>query len=131
MKLKINKIIIHCSDTPNGRDHDAADIHRWHQQRGWSGIGYHYVIKLNGDVENGRPDYWQGAHAQAHNNNSLGVCLIGRDEFTHNQHQGLHILLESLLIDYPDAKVIGHNEVSSKTCPNFNVQNWLVEHGFN
>ena len=126
---KMKKIIIHCSDTPTGRDHNAEDIHRWHLERGWSGIGYHYVIKINGAIEAGRPHYWQGSHAYGHNKNTIGICLIGRDTFTADQMSSLEGLVRSLRDEYPKANVIGHNEVSKKQCPNFNVQDWVRKVG--
>ncbi len=125
----INKIVIHCSASPNGREDTAEDIHRWHKEKGWDGIGYHYVIERKGKLVNGRPEYWQGAHASGHNENSLGICLIGTDEFTIEQWSILDNLLRKLSIKYPLAKVFGHNEISNKTCPGFNVQKWLVKVG--
>ena len=123
----IDKIIIHCSDTPNGRDNNAEDIHRYHLEKGWSGIGYNHVIRIDGSIENGRPHYWIGSHARGHNATSLGICLIGTDSFSNHQWYALEKLILELKQQYPDAKVIGHNEVSSKTCPGFNVQDWLNE----
>ena len=123
----INKIVIHCSATPNGRPTSAADIHNWHKQKGWSGIGYHYVIGVKGKLDQGRPEYWQGAHAKGHNYKSLGVCIIGTDIYSKEQWSTLENLVRELLIKYPDAEVIGHNEVSDKTCPGFDVQWWIKE----
>ncbi|MDD7726846.1 MAG: N-acetylmuramoyl-L-alanine amidase, partial [Bacteroidales bacterium] len=74
---KINEIIIHCSDTPAGEDFSAADIDRWHKERGWSCIGYHYVVRLDGTIEKGRDLSRAGAHCAGHNANSIGVCYIG------------------------------------------------------
>lgn len=125
----INKIVIHCSDSPNDREDTAEDIHRWHKERGWDGIGYHYVIERKGKLVNGRPEYWQGAHASGHNKNSLGICLIGTDKFTIEQWSILENLVRKLLIKYPSSKIIGHNEISDKTCPGFDVQKWLVKIG--
>tara|TARA_R110002111_G_scaffold157300_1_gene223894 strand:+ start:3536 stop:3922 length:387 start_codon:yes stop_codon:yes gene_type:complete len=125
----INKIVIHCSASPNGREDTAEDIHRWHKEKGWDGIGYHYVIERKGKLVNGRPEYWQGAHASGHNKNSLGICLIGTDKFTIEQWSILENLVRKLLIKYPQSKIIGHNEVSDKTCPGFDVQKWLVKVG--
>ena len=125
----INKIVIHCSDSPNDREDTAEDIHRWHKERGWDGIGYHHVIERKGKLVNGRPEYWQGAHASGHNKNSLGVCLIGTDKFTIEQWSILENLVRKLLIKYPQSKIIGHNEISDKTCPGFDVQKWLVKIG--
>lgn len=73
----INQIIIHCSATPEGRDYTAADIDRWHRQRGFHGIGYHYVIRLDGTIEHGRPVEQIGAHCKGHNATTIGVCYIG------------------------------------------------------
>ncbi len=123
----MENIIIHCSASPNGRDDRASDIHRWHKERGFDGIGYHYVICVDGSVESGRPEYWTGAHASGHNKGTIGVCLIGTDSFSNKQFDSLEILVKLLLHKYPAAKVIGHNEISTKTCPGFNVQDWLKE----
>ena len=68
--MKIEKIFIHCTATIEGQDLDAKDIDRWHRQKGWNGIGYHYVVKLNGTVEKGRPDNVMGAHVKGYNRNS-------------------------------------------------------------
>ena len=125
--MLIREIIIHCSDTPNGREHTAEDIHRWHKEKGWDGIGYHYVIRLDGTVDRGRPEYWTGAHASGHNSGSIGICLIGRDDYTDEQWDALGAMVEIIKNDYPHAKVIGHNEISNKDCPGFNVQRWLID----
>ena len=124
---EITEIIIHCSDSPNGKDIRASDIHDWHLKRNWSGIGYHHIVCVDGEIENGRPHYWVGAHAKGHNLSSIGVCLIGRDVFSGEQMYTLGILVRYLMRDYPNAKVLGHNEVSNKTCPNFDVQKWYNE----
>ena len=127
---RINLIVIHCADTPNGRADTAEDIHRWHLDRGWSGIGYHYVIGIDGTVQNGRPEYWQGAHVAGHNANSIGVCLIGRDLFTNEQTAALQDLLAVLRDDYPEASIRGHYELDpGKTCPNIDVPAWLDARG--
>ena len=127
-RQNMKEIIIHCSDTPNGRDTSAEDIHRWHQERRpkpFDGIGYHYVIRIDGIIENGRPDYWQGAHAPGHNTNSIGICMIGRDEYNKDQWDLLESLIRQKMLEYPGVKVLGHNEISLKRCPGFNVQWWL------
>jgi len=123
--MKINKIVIHCSDTPNGRPDTAEDIHRWHLERGWDGIGYHYVIGVDGKIENGRPDYWMGSHVVWHNYGSLGVCLIGKNDFTEDQYRSLEFLIVGLMGKYANAEVVGHYELDpKKTCPNFDVKAW-------
>lgn len=73
----INEIIIHCSDTKEGLDFNANDIDRWHKQKGWKRIGYHYVILLNGTIEQGRELEAVGAHTKGHNAHSIGICYIG------------------------------------------------------
>ena len=128
----INKIIVHCADTPNGREHGVDDIRRWHiKERGMRDVGYHAVIKINGEIELGRDsilsgkDFVQGAHVAGHNKNSIGICLIGRDEFTKDQMLALEGLVATLKSSYPDAEVLGHVDLDSgKTCPNFDVKKW-------
>jgi len=121
----MKEIIIHCSATPNGRHTTAEDIHRWHKGQGWDGIGYHYVIRTDNKLDVGRPEYWTGAHAKGHNKDSIGICMIGTDVYNSDQWKILTNLILELLFKYPDVKVIGHNEVSNKTCPGFDVQWWL------
>lgn len=127
---KIDKIILHSTATPEGREHDAADIKRWHQNRGWSTIGYHYVVKLDGTIEEGRSVHDVGAHAKGHNRTSIGVVYVGgcdddmspKDTRTTEQCMALANLLEALLDLYPNATLHGHNEFAQKACPSFNVQ---------
>ena len=121
-------IVVHCSDSPHGRGDDAETIHRWHTHKGWSGIGYHYVILEDGVVEKGRPEYWQGAHVRGHNEGSIGICLIGVDEFTEAQCSALWELVTELTERYPHAEVLGHRDLDPhKTCPNFNVRKWWAK----
>lgn len=118
-------LVVHCSDSPNTMDIGAEEIHEWHKERGFDGIGYHYVVRRSGEVEEGRPHYWQGAHVRGYNNESLGVCLIGKDEFTMKQMYALEMLLYQLKVLYPNSKVIGHRDLDNKkTCPNFDVKDW-------
>lgn len=126
----IKYLVVHCSDTPDVRNHNAADIHQWHLERDWSGIGYHAVIDRFGNVEMGRPTYWQGAHVKGHNHHSLGVCLIGQEVYTPIQYQALMTLLSQWQSQHPEAVIVGHNDLTPhKTCPNFNVQQWAAENG--
>ena len=78
----IKLLVVHCSDTEDNKSLTAIDLHRIHLNFGWDGIGYHKIINRSGKVENGRPEYWIGAHVKGKNNISLGVCLIGRHKFT-------------------------------------------------
>jgi N-acetyl-anhydromuramyl-L-alanine amidase AmpD len=126
--MDIQFIVVHCSDTPNGRYHTAEDIHRWHLERGWDGIGYHSVIRTDGLVDQGRPHYWIGSHTAKYNGIAIGVCLIGRDEFSDEQWRSLEGLMLSLTNEFPNAKVVGHRDLNShKTCPNFDVKKWWAE----
>lgn len=126
----IKEIIIHCADTPEGRDDRAEDIRRWHKAQGWSDIGYHYVIDLDGTIEAGRDIETAGAHAQGHNANSIGICYIGgadeqmkpKDTRTDAQKKSLLLLLKYLRQRYPKAQIIGHRDVSTKSCPSFDAK---------
>ncbi len=126
----INKIIVHCSDTPEGRDDRAADIRRWHKARGFNDIGYHYVIDIDGTVESGRQVDTVGAHCSGHNADSIGVCYVGgadrnmkqKDTRTEEQKTALRLLLKYLVKKYPGAKVYGHRDFSAKPCPCFDAK---------
>jgi len=127
---RIEYIIVHATATPEGREHDAADIDRWHRARGWSQIGYNYVVKLNGQVEFGSPVELIPAHAVGYNKNSIAVVYVGgtdldgkpKDTRTPQQKEAMLQLLEALKEEYPTAMIIGHNDVSSKACPCFNAK---------
>ena len=129
---KINKIIIHCTATPEGREHDVADIRRWHLKRGFNDIGYHYLIHIDGTVEEGRPLNKQGAHCSGENKGSIGLCYVGgmskdmkkaKDTRTQAQKDSLIKLMHELIYKYnKDMTIHGHNEYSNKACPSFNVQ---------
>ena len=122
-------IIVHCSDTISPEVDNAADIHKMHLGFGWDGIGYHKVIKRDGLVENGRPEYWIGAHAYGYNDKSLGVCLIGKKQFTKKQFKSLYLILKNWKLKHPRARIIGHKDTQNtdKSCPNFDVIKWCAE----
>lgn len=127
---RIDKIILHCSATPEGKHFTVADIDRWHRERGWKGIGYHYVIYLDGSIHKGRPDEIIGAHCSGQNAYSIGICYIGgldafgkaKDTRTPAQRKALRELVSDLKTRYPAVTVHGHNEFAKKDCPCFNVQ---------
>lgn len=131
IKNNIKLLVVHCSDTTDDEEIGALDIHKMHLEFGWEGIGYHKVICRNGIVENGRPEYWIGAHTYGKNNISLGVCLIGRTNFTHKQFESLEYLLKQWKMTYPKALIKGHRDTikTNKTCPNFDVQDWCKKRG--
>ena len=123
---KISLLVVHCSDTKNNQNFSAIDIHKMHIDFGWDGIGYHKIINRSGKIENGRPEYWVGAHVKGKNEISLGVCLIGRDHFTKRQFVSLERILRNWKIAYPTAKIVGHRDTGNtkKSCPNFDVITW-------
>ncbi len=128
---KITEIIVHCTATPEGRDVSVDTIRRWHVSgNGWSDIGYHYVIALDGTVSAGRPVEQPGAHCAGHNARSIGVCYVGglaadgrtpRDTRTPSQRRALLGLLRELKKKYPGAAIRGHRDYSSKACPCFDA----------
>jgi len=124
----IDKLIVHCSATPNDRDVTVDEIRDWHVNgNGWDDIGYHYVIYRNGAIMSGRPVRISGAHCRGHNSDSIGVCLIGNDEFTDKQFTSLRRMRDMLDNIFQGMTVHGHNEFTDKkTCPNFDVQEVLT-----
>lgn len=131
---QITRLIIHCSATREGQDITAADIRRWHVDgNGWSDIGYHYVIRLDGTIELGRPLAQVGAHTSGMNQQSIGICYVGgldqnlrpKDTRTPAQKAALRELLQVLRRIFPAATIHGHNEFAAKACPCFDVQNDL------
>ena len=133
IKRQIVNIVVHCSASPQGRGDDASDIHRWHREKGWDGIGYHYVILEDGMGQVGRPLYWVGAHVANYNDTSIGICLIGEGgDATEAQLGMLESLITGLLVDYPDANPMGHcdlDPVHKAHCPGFNVADWYANCG--
>ena len=126
-------IVIHCAATKASMDIGLTEIRKWHvQDNGWRDVGYHYIIRRNGEVELGRSIRDTGAHAAGYNHKSVSVCMVGgmaednsaENNFTAQQWTALLDLVKQLKSDYPDADVIGHNEISEKECPSFDVQKW-------
>ena len=126
----IRYLVVHCSDTPDEDGLTARDIHAMHLGFGWDGAGYHAIITRDGICHPGRPEYWQGAHVKGRNHDSVGVCLIGRHNFTPDQFAALEALLLTWSGRYPNAEVVGHRDIQQthKTCPNFDAGNWWAEH---
>lgn len=126
---KITLIIIHCSATCEGHDYTVDDIDRWHRERHFASIGYHYVVHLDGTVHKGRPIEQPGAHCLNHNAHSIGICYIGgldaegkpKDTRTEAQRQSLRQLIASLHSQFPRAVTAGHNVFSPKRCPCFDA----------
>jgi len=132
----IDKIILHCSATNDHLEIDAAMIDSWHRRRGWSRIGYHYVIKRDGTLEFGRPVGDIGAHVAGQNTGSIGICYIGGlrddkpcDTMTSNQEMTMIQLVNSLRVVFGPLTLHGHNEFANKACPSFDVRkkySWLI-----
>lgn len=126
---KIDKIIIHCSATPAGRDVTIDEIRSWHIARGFNDIGYHYVIDLQGRTLPGRSEAIAGAHCLNQNSHSIGVCYVGgldaygrpADTRTPSQKEALIRLVAALRMRYPEASVHGHREYAAKACPCFDA----------
>lgn len=129
-KRNIKELIVHCSATPEGKDYSVDTIRQWHLQRGFSDIGYHYVIYRDGSIHIGRDESIIGAHCTGHNTNSIGVCYIGgcasdgktpKDTRTTEQKQSLVKLLKELKTKYPQASIHGHRDFANKACPSFDA----------
>lgn len=149
--MKPTHITIHCSATRPHQNVRAADIKRMHIKKGWRTIGYHYVIPQDGTIEKGRPVTRQGAHVKGHNENNIGVCLIGgldesgKPSNTYNDKQldALFKLLLDLCAEHgiDHGLVCGHRDWFGDTnndgvvdkrdwlkeCPCFNVREWFRE----
>lgn len=128
---QINKIIIHTSATPYMKNFGVADIDRWHKQQGWKGVGYHFVIDLDGKIEDGRPIEEAGAHTKGQNKDSIGICYIGgldpsgkpSDTRTPEQKLALVSLINNLRMKYGNIPVYGHyNFDPKKACPCFDAK---------
>ena len=142
-------IVVHCSATKASADIGVREITQWHIQRGFDTVGYHYVIRRNGELETGRPESAIGAHVRGHNSNSIGICLAGgvdannkpENNFTPEQFVSLEALLRRLKERYPQARILGHRDLSPdknsdgkitpnefiKACPSFDVAQWLMD----
>ena len=143
----IDSIIVHCSATKAGQDFTATDIDRWHRERGFNGIGYHYVIRLDGKLEKGRDVALAGAHCKGWNERSVGICYIGgldengrpTDTRTNAQKRVLYQIIMDLQREYNILQVLGHRDTSPdlngdgviepyeyvKACPCFDVKEFL------
>ena len=135
MRRTTDYIVIHCSDTPPSMDVGASDIDRWHRAKGWFRIGYHFVIRRNGEIEFGREVNQVGAHTLHYNERSVGICLIGgrkensrqaENNFTPAQFETLEKLVTELEQKFPKANVVGHCQLNKgRECPSFDVPTWM------
>ena len=140
----INRIILHCTATREGRDYSVDTIRKWHTDKGWSDIGYHYLVYRDGSIHKGRPLERMGAHVRGYNANSIGIAYVGgveaergangkwipKDTRTPEQIESLDFFIKELMCEYTDASLHGHNEFSAKACPSFDVQkeyNYIID----
>ena len=130
-KRSITEIIVHCTASREGNPLTVADIRRMHiRDRGWSDIGYHYVVYLDGSIHAGRDVNISGAHCKGHNLHSIGVVYVGgldkngkpKDTRNAEQKAGLLKLLKDLRRLYPKATIHGHREYAAKDCPCFDAK---------
>lgn len=138
---KIQYIVVHCSATPPKMDIGVKEIDLWHRQRGFARIGYHAVIRRDGQLEQGRPLTMPGAHAQGFNLVSWGICLVGGVDragadgkavanYTPEQLETLATVLQGMTALAENATVLGHCDLPSpharlKACPSFDVRHWI------
>lgn len=132
IKKEFNEIILHCSATKEGQNFDVENIRKWHTSapNNWKDIGYHFVIKLDGTIQQGRAISEIGSHALGRNANSIGICYVGgidsffkaKDTRTDPQKKSIDKLIRELVSSYPQLKKLsGHNDYSNKACPSFKV----------
>jgi len=136
-KRRIDEIIVHCTATPEGQPRTVEQIRAQHKKQGWKDIGYHILVTLDGKAYLGRDMDVSGAHAEGHNSHSIGVCYVGgvenrpgvaydklraKDTRTEAQKASLLSMMMDLRKLYPDARIIGHRDVSSKACPSFDAK---------
>ena len=130
-RRRITHICNHCAATPEGKHFDANDINAWHKARGWSGIGYHFVVLLDGTIEFGRPIGQTGAHVKGKNTGSVGIAYVGgvtqdgnraKDTRTQAQKAAMLWLNQELADMYGVSRISGHNEFAPKACPSFDVK---------
>lgn len=131
---KTDYLVVHCAATKANMDIGVREIRQWHVQQGWLDIGYHFVIRRDGTVENGRPFDVVGSHVKGYNERSLGICLVGgidaygnpENNFTPAQFESLVLVLKAQKRGYPQAQIVGHRDLfSGKACPSFDVGAWL------
>lgn len=120
VRSKTNRIIIHNADA---KKCSAQDIHRWHKERGWAGIGYHFLVRKDGTIERGRPENTIGAHASGCNSDSIGVCFEGAfmtERMGQTQINAGRELISYLKNKYGITKIQRHKDVNPTNCPGDN-----------
>ncbi len=151
IRARTDLIVVHVTATPPGQDIGAREVDAMHRAKGWSGIGYHFVIRRDGKVETGRAVNQVGAHVEGWNSVSIGVSLVGgvdakgrpEDNATPAQKLSLKQLLGELSKRYVHARICGHRDLSKdldgdgvvepnefvKACPCFDAIPWARSKG--
>lgn len=127
---KISELIWHTTATPEGREVSVAEIDRWHKERGWTGIGYHAVVHLDGSVSPGRPESKIGAHVAGRNTGTIGYVYVGgldkngkpKDTRTPAQKKTMRRLTIEAIKKYGLTMVSGHRDYAAKACPCFDAR---------
>lgn len=133
---KIDTIVVHCTATPPTMDIGVPTVRKWHMEgRGWSDIGYHFLVTRDGRIQKGRPIERQGAHAKGFNATSIGLCYVGgvdaslkpEDNRTEAQNVSMMELITELTERFHITEVLGHRDLPKvrKACPSFDVKQWL------
>lgn len=125
----INAIILHSIATPEGRKYTVHEVNKMHEARGWKGIGYHYLIHLNGTISKGRPVEEEGAHVKGRNHDTIGVAYVGgtdmfgnaKDTRTIRQKIAQQLLVNWLRLRYKVYRVLGHKDCGQTECPSYDV----------
>jgi N-acetyl-anhydromuramyl-L-alanine amidase AmpD len=144
-RRSITEIYVHCTATPEGQDTTVAQLRAEHiKNRGFSDIGYHYVVYRDGSVHVGRDVDYSGAHVKGHNPHSIGIVYVGgvenvagvpysdlnaKDTRTVPQKNSLELLLRKLRLLYPHAKILGHRDASPDLNNNGYIEpsEWIKE----
>lgn len=133
-RKKTDMIVIHHTGNPTDDDLSAKEINASHQAKGWTCIGYHYVIRKNGVVEIGRPHWTVGAHAYGENSHTIGIHVCGNFEIanpTPAQIESLAMLLANICTDYglpiDNKHIVGHRDLMSTACPGKSLYELLAE----
>ena len=133
----IDYIVIHCAATKPSMDVPIERVKKWHLDRGWSDIGYHYYITRDGEIHKGRKLSTIGAHVKGYNSKSIGICYEGginesgepEDNRTKAQKKSLLKVVQVLKFVFSDAIVQGHRDFPNvnKACPSFDAKNEYKE----
>ena len=133
---KIKRIIIHCTDSPDDLDIGLAEINQWHKARGWESkktktpCGYHHIIRKDGKIQQGRLEEEVGSHCFGYNRSSIGITVVGRNQFNPKQAATLNKLCRQLIDKYglKPFDVYGHYELDDrKTCPNMDMHKFRLD----